>query len=56
MRLSAQEIRAIFTFFDEDNSGSVSVDELGRAVQQLGLNPSQASLPNNALPQASTWS
>ncbi len=42
-----QDIRATFKFFDDDGSGSVSVDELGRAFQRLGLKlPQVPGLPS----------
>ncbi len=38
------EIREIFTLFDKDSDGFVSVDELGTMVRALGANPTDAEV------------
>jgi len=36
--------KSVFETFDTDNSGSISSDELGTIIRQLGQNPTQSEL------------
>ncbi|XP_045191188.2 calmodulin-like [Mercenaria mercenaria] len=38
------ELKTIFDDFDEDNSGTLKVEELRKAAQYFGLNPSEAEV------------
>lgn len=43
-KYSVDEIREAFMYFDKDNSGYISVDELGEVMSKMGRNYSKAEL------------
>ena len=43
-KYTVEEIREAFAYFDKDNSGYISVDELGEVMSKMGRNYSKQDL------------